>query len=733
MKRFLIALAVFLTATVSPTFAGYIIIRVLLESGPAGTGPGTGPGSKGTNPPVPFPAGGSGGKPGGRPSSPGEMSGGRSPALVNPADLDPTRSVVVVIPLESDLAERKLDRTKDFHQLNNPTFRKFTFSFYGKDLQASLFVDKTSIQLYENLIAKPAPKKTRHTEVQAKYAAWANGKKDPQLLYDALLLALESGYVRESAAPKDGSPPKDAATFAQELLDVAAESKSLPGPVDRFVKAWGAMSKAVRGPAQQRSDAEAWKLRLDAKEVRLDGHYALVYWDSSPAEVARRTKQLNDNFLAFYLLHATRGVTLPVPPRPLVAVLANQGSAMRRLHHALDGMPVQADAFYAPDHDLLVLSPERLDGVGQTFIQQTQQVFEKLNLDHLLEGLIPTLDASGAKGVRPNDVARATTLAVVEKLVVEEAEIAAVSREGTHQLLFATDQLPRHVTLPDWLTNGAVSAFSRPRGPAYVTIGDDDKPYMHVALTTGYGVPNYVLQRYLRDLDDHKELNADRGLLLEHVLTDAYFAGIKTAADPDPAPPPKKKPETGPLNPPKTGPGAENPFGQPFKGGSGGPPMGPPRIPGGGPGRPGGPGTRPTDPDEEDPAVALRKKRERLSIKAQSTAWALYYYLAHEKPALLRQYVDELNKLPRDLPVDGRTSYAAFVRVFDLSAAAGGPADPEKMRKFATEWLAWMGNAPRAGFDIELVVPDPPAKDPAGGPKGPGGPPGPGGLPGSRP
>ena len=62
-------------------------------------------------------------------------------------------------------------------------------------------------------------------------------------------------------------------------------------------------------------------------------------------------------------------------------------------------------------------------------------------------------------------------------------------------------------------------------------------------MTTGYGGPNYVLQRYFKDFLDKKEFNADRAALLKNVLTDAYFRGLrdpKDATDPDPYKPESK-------------------------------------------------------------------------------------------------------------------------------------------------------------------------------------------------
>ena len=81
-------------------------------------------------------------------------------------------------------------------------------------------------------------------------------------------------------------------TFADELLAIAAEKKLTLSPnVERFVKAWGQMEKAVRMPASQPSDVEDWKLKLDAATVRVDGHYAILSWDTPERTVSRRAMQ----------------------------------------------------------------------------------------------------------------------------------------------------------------------------------------------------------------------------------------------------------------------------------------------------------------------------------------------------------------------------------------------------------------------------------------------------------
>jgi len=271
-------------------------------------------------------------------------------------------------------------------------------------------------------------------------------------------------------------------------------------------------------------------------------------------------------------------------------------------------------------------------------------------------------------------------------------------------------------------------------------------------MTTGYGDPNYMYQRYFRDLNEKKELHPDHGTLLKNVITDAYFHGLrdpKDAMDPDPARPESKGIsmaggtkggfQTGGFNrPPKGGLGAPGlpPAGGgsgsgPPRGGSGlGPPkggsgLGPPPgvgIPGGmGPGQGGHQGAT----EEDDAATILHKKRDRLAIKAQATAWALYYYLAKDHPAQLRRFLDELAVLPRDLPLDADTVVAAFCRAFAIEN------DKPSLTRFADGWLNYINSLPPVSTDIPLAEPKPASTAGSGAPGGlglPGGMP-PGGSP----
>lgn len=735
-----------------------------MQPGPGGGRPGGGAASP--------PGGSLGGIPGiGGPTSPG--GGGRPGGFGGTGGggafaHDPTRSLVVVIPIEEDLSVG----TPFYHQpgnaTTNPIWRpKLHFNHRGQRFVTNLFSDDASIQWYADLLKVPTPRSTRLMEVKELHRNWTKSKSDPKMLFTVLTRALEAGMV-DDLANND-----DAVAYADELLAYAtAKPEGLPADIAAFAKAYKAMQKGIKSPPAKPTMAELWKSRLDAQGVHTQGHYSLIYWDASSSEVQRRAAMLEENLKGFYLWHATRGIELPTPDAPLIVVLAKSAQAVYDLARALDGPArLTADGFYSLDHDVLVLSPERLDEVGQTFVRQAQQIYKTgVTREDLLAGKGPKLHKYGDNGgKRPEEVARMQTLALVDRLLEDESAIAAISREGSRQLMYASGLLPRYVSLPDWLAHGSSNFFTRPKDPAFITTTSEDKTStapehktaMAVALTTGYGSANYTLQRYFKDLMDNKELNPDRAALLKNVLTDAYFRGLndpKEVQDPDPA-----KADSGialytqaPTAPPGPGafggssgggmrPGGSS-GGYGYGSGSGGRPGGGASAGGGRPGggiSPGGGiggvgsvggagfggaggifgggfGTQPSSvPLEEDPTSLLRKKRERLGIKAQATAWALYYYLAKERPTELRRFLDSLAVLPRDLPLDGDTVLALFCQSMKLDGSKAS------LNQFATEWLEFIRTVPPAAIVPDIALNEPKANtttSPGGfGPFGPGG------------
>jgi hypothetical protein len=659
----------------------------------------------------------------------------------------------VVIPVEDDLEKQSpfYNYKSGFHQTSNPNWApKIHLTHRGEKLVTNVFFDSVTIQAYQQLKETPKFRRTHTGELTARHYAWGHprgsAKPDPKEGYDILVAALGLGMVDEAAA------------CADELLALAQNAKDgLRPDVAAFVRAYGALQPALKAGPTKRGNTDYWQRKLGAKGLNTSPHYAVLYWDATEDEVRRRVTILEENFKAFYLLNAVRGVELPVPDAPLVAVLPKQGRDVLALDRALDGPSrLPADGFYSPEHDVLVLSPERLDSLGLTLNAQIQQMYHEVSRKDLLAGKGPKIDTDGKINpntnkpyARPHEVARMQTLALVERLVDESATTCAISREGTMQLLYATGQLPRFVSLPEWFSNGAANFYTRPKDATFVKDGEG-KWWMTVCPETGYGLPNYVLQRQFadiyaplleekRDAKARKEQSSERGTLLRNVLADAYFQGLRdpqNVNDPDPAKLDKsgialmtgKGPNTAPGfaagGPPGFFPGGG---GRPPRGGGvppgGGSSLGPPPGmgsslgppgPGGavGPGGEGGPQPV-TAVADNDPLVILRKKREQLSVKAQATSWALYYYLAKDRPSELRKFVSELSTLPRDLPLDGPTVTAAFCRSFGLDGS------PESFARFADTWMDYTRSVARAGIDIPLVEPKAPKNDGAtGGPPG---------------
>ncbi len=706
MKRFMFALGLLATVAVSESEAGYIIIRIVLEGGtssgsttpdgsgspnlgnqgnfgslkggpgpggpPPGLGTGSVAGSLGGPPGKGSGAGSLGGPPiAGSGSGPSPMGPGSGPGVSGPGGSttagvlkhDPTRSIYVVVPFTNDLTKDGSFYKKAPPGSHNPHWRPAIKHPFG---YANLLFDNTQIQLYLDL-GPQATKglKTRQTELFDKHAKWLRAPTDAQIMLDVMTEALEQGAVAE------------ALKCADELAAAVGDKKARTTPqVDRFLTAYSQIKEGITRPARQASKGPEWKERLGfayaGVREYVSPHYYLLYWEGMDPEAMRRSAQLEENFKAFYLLNAIRGVAMPVPESPLVAILAKSSGDVRKLSASLDGMPLVADGFYSPDHGIVVLSPERLDGVSQTFNRQIQEMFRQgATRKQLLDGEGPKIDANGTvkDSKKPEDVARMMTWVVAERYAEEEGEWSAVSREGTRQLMHAIGLLPQHVSLPHWLAEGSAGYYQRPKGPVF-TKKEDDQDYITVALSTGFGGPNYVRQKQFSELIRLNQFKpsdkpkADPGDIVRNVVTDAYFGAALGGLDADDAKLPL--PQASKKAP--------------------GPGVGPPPI-----------------TPVEEPQAIKRRRHEFLNAKALATSWSLYYYLAKVNPAGLDRYLGELSKLPRDLPLDESSRLTAFAKAFNLSLGAKRTDDRPTFAEVGAAWLQYMDTVPPAGIEVPLA------------------------------
>lgn len=704
-----------------PSNAGYLVIRVKLSgadgasgtgSGPTMPGAGGGPGYPGGSPMPgglgggPMPPGGFGPMP---PGGAGFMPpGGGSPG---PTAANADRSVFAVVPVKAVYSAvvytgKPLTR-------NNPKHIWATHE-YGKSL---LFDDGSDVQVY----SIPG---TVEQDIKKKHADWAKDRKLDVLL-DIIGYALATDHVDLAVA------------YSSELEKLYDPQKSAGPRVAQFVKAYQDIKAKLEEGLPSAPDAVEWQKRLKAVGIAEDKHYALLHWgeQSVAAEtVNRRLTQLERNLKAFYLWHAVQGKALKFPDKKLIVVLANRPTDIDELRPKLDGAPVVSDAFYSPAHNLVVMSPVRLDDAGKSFTEIAKAKYQDgWNRDELLKGKAPVV-----KGENFSDLYRTMTYALVDRVLEEEATHAAITREASRQLYSTLGILPQHVILPKWIDNGISNLLYKPKDAGVVKVAGG-KNGMAIGLWAGYGSPNYVLLREWRELWAKKELNAPPKELLHNVLTDRYFDATRTGIDPDPAPTAPAPGGNGgfappvgggaaPPPPPAGGGGAVPPGGNsrhaPGAAGRGNPDAQGPLPPGamprpggpmgpGGSGYPGGPmgpggagypgsgipgggfGVIDSGPDK----ATIKAK---LEMKAQVTSWALIYFLAKTNTPALHKFFADLDKLPRDMRIDGKVVVELFARNFNLMNADLTAVDEDAFQTFAESWVRFMNGVPPSWYPLAL-------------------------------
>ncbi len=722
--------------------------------GPGGGRPGRGGGGLGPAPGGLGPApGGLGPAPGG-PGGPG-MPGPGGPGFPGAGEsgtVSSERSIVVTIP-HKGVFKRLVYPEKRSNENTNPMWEPVVRTEYGETL---LLWDSPPFQGYKiNLPTLADDLKRRHDK-----EVMTGGARRNELMFDLIRQAVEWNQLDQ------------AVLYAKELVKWAeakdAKPDAVPARMAAFLKAFQAVEPKLSQPLAPPADADKWRERLNkASNVASSNHYALVNYGEQAVTnegLNRRLDALERNFKAFYLLHALQGTALPFPERQLLAVLVPKGSDLPAFADKLGGGPISADAFYSPAHNILVLSPDRSDEMALGFLQQAKAHYKDgWNRAELLKGKAPNLDANTTVA----DVARLMTYALVDLALEDEAITAAVTREGSRQLYAAVGPLPKYVQLPQWVESGVSSLLQKPKDPGLVTVAG--KPSMTLGIGAGYGSANYVLLRQFREFHAAAELPA-ADELLARVLTDKYFDAWRNEQDLDKKPAPGNLPgglpggDGGfPGGMPPFGPGPGGPGGPALPGGM--PPVGPggqpgggagigslggnselaqfqPPGPGGGPGRPGpgmpgmpGPGMpgMPGMPGgggtiESGPPPASQRE-----AKAQATAWALVYYLTRTQDKKWGEFVNRLNRMPRDMKLDKQLVLREFCLTFNLTKAGetDPTTDPVAFKQFGETWVKYILAAP-ASWRVEKVRADQP-QNPAGGPGGgPGMPPGgPGGFPGA--
>jgi Protein of unknown function (DUF1570) len=351
--------------------------------------------------------------------------------------------------------------------------------------------------------------------------------KDPALAPASTRFEKESNKIRDSHKDKDGKVTAEGlvklAEWAlhhglrdkfeetmDELVKLEAKSEN-PHPAAKAYKTIKAeMARKITKPDPIENLSKS--VLSEYKPVQGE-HYVLLHnmdaKEKVPAEVESRLRKLESNYRNFYYWFALKGVVPKVPDERLVAVLVggtNQDQ-FNRQRKIFDDQPLVVDGFLARSDNVVVLANHRLDSSYSALVKNTEKYWAVVPQDSILKKLPKDQPIANA--------AEAQTVALLLKLMEEDSETAAVSYEGTRQLLQATGYLPKNVATPTWLQFGLGSFFETPKGSIWTTVG--------VPGVTLDQEANYLTQYKKFASDEKVKLEKSRGIQLKKVITDQYW------------------------------------------------------------------------------------------------------------------------------------------------------------------------------------------------------------------
>jgi hypothetical protein len=310
-------------------------------------------------------------------------------------------------------------------------------------------------------------------------------------------------------------------TLKHDLLDefvkVMDELTKLE-PKNDAVVAFQQVQAAMAKPITKADASDVWRSKvLDGYKVEKSEHYALLHnlEDGKPAEVDSRLKRLEANYRAFFYWFALKGKVLPVPDQRLMAVLVRKGEEFKRQQQIFDSLPTVADGFLARRDNLAVFSLHRTDKASEALALNTKSLWQDVTngRDAALKDWPRRIVNGRATPVDLVTGAEVQTIALLERALQEDAEIASVTHEGTRQLLAATGELPRNVVVPEWLQFGWASFFETPMGSPWMTVGTPSSTLL----------PEFNYLQHYKAAEKAGKLEKQRYQTLIKTVTDAYF------------------------------------------------------------------------------------------------------------------------------------------------------------------------------------------------------------------
>jgi hypothetical protein len=315
-----------------------------------------------------------------------------------------------------------------------------------------------------------------------------------------------------------------------EVLGELEKSGKTNNETPAILAAWAKVRPALDGEAANQAKARTWKEKLGYANLAVSQHYALVH-NSDNLErdgVNRRLKDLEFTYKTYYLLFVLKGKALPAPAEKLVAVLVDKAETFRKAKETFRVGDLASDGLYARQANLAVFSPNRVDNASRNFEQVMREVYRKPGSEDLLTGKLPDLGRKREEAERRyQEAARNQMLALVERALREESEVAAATHEGALQLLAETGVLPRNTDAPEWLRFGLASLFEMPKGP----FPGKTQTLVKQAFYPGAGGPNWAWRRYFDELEQ-EGLFKNAPEVLFNTLTDGYFKAARALAKP---------------------------------------------------------------------------------------------------------------------------------------------------------------------------------------------------------
>jgi hypothetical protein len=285
----------------------------------------------------------------------------------------------------------------------------------------------------------------------------------------------------------------------EEIMDELAKgpakgAKAFPDTVKSAVASYSKLKARLDTPPNNDQDLLKWQRAFPGYAQIRTPHYAVLYEEPSiPGPAARRAQLLEDNLRLYYYWFAKHGIELAMPTHRLVAVVADKEQTYLRILEDLGatGQDLHVDGYYAYRQNLLVFCAQRLDFLSRALANDLRGIYSMgISQEELLRGV--QRNAKGAIVLTPDQkkflqgdqidttlpqLARAETLALLDHVLTEQAEVAGVTHEGTRQLLVMTGVIPPSVFVPQWYERGIAAYFETPRGPFPGNPPDVQAPY----------------------------------------------------------------------------------------------------------------------------------------------------------------------------------------------------------------------------------------------------------------